>query len=159
MAFGIPLFWLISTRLRMPHVVVCLLLSMVIPANSNMILIPSPNLLGSIKLFRGKMAEVIRLSKRASEASSCVMGSYSNDYVLARLLELGGQIAPATNSYSSPVLPPEIDVIMPNGNRVKLFKVAPSTKWVQLNACSSLEYGLNGRKTRFLGTEWPLPIF
>jgi hypothetical protein len=136
MAFGIPLFWLISTRLRLPHVIV-----------------------GSIKLFRGKMAEVSRLSKQASQASSCVMGSYSNDYVLERLLGLGGQIAPAANSYSSDVLPREIDVIMPNGNRVKLFKVAPSNKWVQLNACSSLEYGLDGRKMRFLGTEWPLPIF
>jgi hypothetical protein len=79
-----------------------------------MILIPSPNLLGSIKLFRGKMAEVIRVSTQASQTSSCFMGSYSNDYVLERLLGQGGRIAPAANTYSSAVLPLEIDVVMPN---------------------------------------------
>jgi hypothetical protein len=116
-------------------------------------------LLGSIKLFRGKMAEVSRISTQASQTSFCVMGSYSNDYVLERLLAQGGKITPTAGAYSSAVLPPTIEIVMPNHNRVELLKVAPSNKWVQLNSCFSLEYGPEGRKTRFLGTEWSLPIF
>jgi hypothetical protein len=159
MGFGIPIFWLAATRLRMPQVFACLLLSILIPANSNMLMFPSPNLSGDIRLFHDKEAEVTRLSKQLLQASSCFIGSYSNDYILEQLLEYGGRINATANSHLSAVLPGEIDVTMPNNILVKLLKVSPSNKSVQLGACRSLEYAPNGRKTRLLGTEWRLPIF
>jgi hypothetical protein len=130
--FGIPIFWLAATRLRMPHVFACLLLSILVPANSNMLMFPSPNLPGDIRLFHDKEAEVTCVSKQLLQTSSCFIGSY---------------------------LPGEIDVTMPNNILVKLLKVSPSNKSVGLGACRNLEYGPNGLKTRFLGTEWQLPMF
>jgi hypothetical protein len=159
LAFGIPLFWIVATRLRMRYVVACLLLSMVIPPNSNMAMFPSPNVPASIRSFHRKQGEVAEVVSQLVGGSSCFLGTYTNDYVLERLLGLGGQIHNVQEFSESALLPDPIVVTLPKGSVVRLFRVDASRKFVQLDACKSLEYSRDGRRTRFLGSEWHLPAF
>jgi hypothetical protein len=153
-AFGIPLFWLGARGLRTAHVAACLLISLLIPPNSNIGLFPSPNVPGSARLFAEKRREIGSLADSLAKQSSCVVGSYTNDYLANSLLDTGGRIQSQISSSDVSTA----TVSMPNGNVVQFKRINPRQKSLDLGSCQSLEYRRDGRKVRFLGSEWHLPI-
>jgi hypothetical protein len=159
LAFGIPLFWLAGTRFRWRPVIACILLGALVPPNSNMLLFPSPNVPGSLILFAHKKDELNRLAKRLSKAPSCFIGTYTNDYILEDLLDSGGQISGSSTVASSAVTPEVIHVTTRDGNAIELIRKSSSgNRVVQLGPCLSAEYRNDGRRTRFLGSEWHVPV-
>jgi hypothetical protein len=132
---------------------------MVIPPNSNMAMFPSPNVPASIRSFHRKQGEVAEAANQLAAGSSCFIGTYTNDYVLEDLLVFDGKINNVQDFGGSALLPDPIVVTIPKKGIVKLFRVDASRKFLQLGACESLEYSRDGRRTRFLGSEWHLPAF
>jgi hypothetical protein len=150
--FSMPFFWLVGRYFRLRTVLVCAVLGFLVPANSNMLMFPSPNVIGSRRLVAAKQGEVQSMAKQLSTANSCFTGSYTNDYVAYQLLNLGGTIVADSDVFNSVV-----DLRMPNGAQVRLVRLNPSDKTHDSGACQSLEYDRQGRKSHFLGSEWKVP--
>jgi hypothetical protein len=152
-AFGVPLFLVAGNKLKMRYVVLCLILSLLVPGNSNMFLFPSPNVLASMRLFAHKKDRLAAVAAELSRQSSCYIGSYTNDYLANALLQRGGYIAKADPSMSN------LSITMPNDAVIALRRVDPQQdKSVQIDPCRSLEYGRDGKKVRFIGDEWRAPV-
>ncbi len=153
-AFGIPLFWLGAKYLRMRYVVACLCISLLLPANSNMFMFPSPNVPGSSQLFAQKEQEMGAMADLLATQQSCFIGSYTNDYLVNALLDRGGRV----ESQLSDLDVSSRSVRMPNGNVILFDRIGTSLQPVAMHSCRSLERNQMGQKVRFLGAEWHIPL-
>lgn len=154
LVFGIPLFWLGAKYLKARYVAACLVLSLLIPGNSNVFMYPSPNVPFSARLFARKQAQLRELAGQLAQQSSCVVGSYTNDYLVPMLLDKGGKIDSQVSRSDTSTA----SVSMPNGAVITFKRINPTQKVVQLDSCRSVEYDAAGRKVRSFGAEWHIPI-
>jgi hypothetical protein len=153
LAFGVPLFWAAGRYLQMRWIVACLALTLLVPGNSNVFMFPSPNLPASARDFAAKKQQVAAVADRLTRQPSCFVGSYSNDYVIDKLLDAGATIESQADRSMSKMI-----VVLSDGRRVTFLRINPTLTAADIGACQSLEYDSAGVKTRFLGTEWHLPI-
>jgi hypothetical protein len=152
--FGLPLFWLGAKILRTRYVLLCLLSSLLVPANSSIGMFPSPNVPGSARLLTEKKREIAAVADSLARQKSCFVGSYTNDYVASTLLEKGGWIEGQQSAIDFSVA----SIRMPNGSIISFRRINPRLKFVPLGTCQSLEYSREGQKVRFMGGEWRIPI-
>lgn len=154
MAFGIPLFWFAAKYLDSRYVAACLALTLIVPGNSNVFMYPSPNVPASARLFGRKQLYLHSVANDLSKQSSCFVGSYTSDYLVAILLDQGGHI----DSQESRTDASAAVVTMPNGVNITFKRISRTQKAVDLGSCKSLEYDQDGRKVHPFGGEWRIPI-
>jgi hypothetical protein len=154
LAFGLPLFWLGAKYLEMRYVAACIVISFLIPGNSNVFMFPSPNVPASAHLFAQKQAYLRQVAAELAQHSSCYVGSYTSDYLVSILLDQGGRIESQLSGTDTSAA----FVTMPNQAVIAFRRISTAQKSVALGSCRSLEYNTEGRKVRLFGREWHIPI-
>jgi 4-amino-4-deoxy-L-arabinose transferase-like glycosyltransferase len=152
-AFGIPLFFIGAKYSKPRYIIACAVASFIIPANSNMVMYPSPNVPSSYGLFQGKMLKVQEVSRQLRHSDSCFVGSYTNDYIANDLLANGAVVV-----YQADVWDTKVVMQTPDGVRINLRRIDPTKRTMDPGSCRVLEYDSSGKKFHFLGSEWKLPI-
>lgn len=151
--FFFPLLWLAADRLKPRYLVLPFVLGLFIPANSNVHLFPAPNMPLDIRLLRQKQEELRSIAQLLMRSNSCIVGTYTNDYVKEFILEAGGRVQDAPRN--------RVEMTSSSGALITVYTTSDGSdpRPALQRSCTTVEYDSSGRRHRFLGTEWHLPNY
>jgi 4-amino-4-deoxy-L-arabinose transferase-like glycosyltransferase len=138
-------------RIAMAAGLIAVLLNFIsVPANSSASYLLSPNVPGSVKALRAKEAQIHSLAETLAQrgGSACFVGTYTIPYFLEDLVEGSASTHPALGQEGAKswVKSPAFSIVA--------IKVRPERQIaLPCSAAYSFEYGADGVKRRFMGSE------